>query len=246
MKRIGDFFFRFRNAIFPVVGLGVFFFSKPATFPQDSSLNLALARTGIFLAVLGQSFRMLVIGHDPIVRGGKEGKVHAERLVTGGFYACCRNPLYVGNMLIVMGLSLTLGSVLAYAFVLPFFVFVYGTIILAEETYLKKHFGQEYENYAKNVPRFWPHFRRLKGSLQGRTYHWRKAIRTDYGQIFTTLLMIILITFWRSHSLHGHWSPGEEKRLATSLILLLLFYVITRYLKKKTHLLDSTSLPAPQ
>ena len=46
---------------------------------------------------------MLTIGYEYIVRGGRQGKVYAEDLVQGGVFAHSRNPLYLGNLLIIVG-----------------------------------------------------------------------------------------------------------------------------------------------
>jgi len=130
----------------------------------------------------------MVIGFAYIKRGGKDGKVYADKLVIEGFYAHVRNPMYVGNILIVLGLGLTYGSWLAYAVLFPFFGFAYYAITVAEEDFLKRKFGADYDAYCAKVNRFIPDFRGIRKSLEGFRYDWRKALRKDYGTFSVMLL----------------------------------------------------------
>lgn len=155
----GHFFFRVRNGLFPCTLLLLFFFTRPARFLGYPVLDKFLVAAGIAIALAGASFRMAVIGYAYIQRGGKDGKIHADRLVVRGFYAHTRNPMYVGNFLITVGMSLIYGSVWACGIVIPFFAFVYLSIVVAEEAYLLDRFGGDYETYTKRVHRFLPALR---------------------------------------------------------------------------------------
>ena len=92
----GKFFFKFRNAIFPLLYLCMLVFTRPGVFLGDLQLDRYVCILGIAIALAGQTFRILVIGFAYIERGGKDGKVYAESLVQTGFYAHVRNPMYVG------------------------------------------------------------------------------------------------------------------------------------------------------
>ena len=116
----GHFFFKFRNALFPIVFVLLFLFSRPSLFLGSEFLDRYVVLLGSLIALAGQAFRLLVIGFAYIKRGGKNGKVYAETLVTKGFYAHTRNPMYVGNFLIAFGLGLVYGSPWVYFFVIPF------------------------------------------------------------------------------------------------------------------------------
>src|SRR5258708_7716709 len=62
---------------------------------------------GIVIAFFGQACRALAIGQaENIRRGGRQKKVSAQNLITHGVYAQTRNPLYLGNLLIICGLGL--------------------------------------------------------------------------------------------------------------------------------------------
>lgn len=75
-------------------------------------------------------------------------------LVTSGFYAHSRNPMYVGMLLCLVGITLMLRS-LTPLVVLPLFVLVVTLMqIIPEEKALDKIFGEEFQYYKQRVPRW--------------------------------------------------------------------------------------------
>lgn len=75
-------------------------------------------------------------------------------LVTRGFYAHSRNPMYVGMLLCLVGVVLLMRS-LTPLLVLPLFVVVVTLFqIIPEEKALAKIFGEEFEYYKQRVPRW--------------------------------------------------------------------------------------------
>ena len=101
------------------------------------------------------------IGLAYIVRGGKEGKPYAEGLVTEGIFNHCRNPLYVGNILMLLGVGILANSLVYVAIVIPIFLFIYQAIVLAEENFLRGKFGPGFDDYCKKVNRWWPNLKGL-------------------------------------------------------------------------------------
>lgn len=77
-------------------------------------------------------------------------------LVCEGPYSLCRNPLYVGSLLMLLSIGLFLDSltflVIASAVIL---VYMMGTV-RAEEDRLSRTLGEPYFEYCRRVPRFWP------------------------------------------------------------------------------------------
>jgi len=231
--RLGQFFFKYRQYLFPIIYLCLVLFIKPGLFLGDVQLDRYGCAMGILIVLVGQLFRILVIGFAYIKRGGKGGKVFAESLVQTGFYAHVRHPIYVGNYLIMIGFILLYGSLWAYLLVLPFFTLVYYSIIKNEERYLRNQFGQEYEDYAANVNRLIPNFRGIKKSLEMYHYDWEKVLRKEYGTIFLILCGLLAMMIWKDMTIFGYERKHMEIIiLSTMFIPLVLFYGITRYLKK--------------
>ena len=236
MKRLmvscGAFFFKYRNALFPIIFLVVALVSRPSLFLNDLSLDMAAVLGGAVLALLGQTLRLSVIGYAYIKRGGKDGKVFAETLIIRGFYAHCRNPMYTGNLLIGIGLSLMYGSILSYAVAAPFFLFLYLCITETEEDYLRSHFGKDYQEYTRKVNRFIPNFSGIKESLKDFHYDWKRAIRKDYGTIFGTVSGILLIAGWKAYLFRGFDQPRLALDFFVPFAAVCLFYLSVRFLKK--------------
>src|SRR6185369_9644058 len=90
---------------------------------------------GFGVTMLGQVIRIITIGLVYIIRGGKDRRVYAEDLVTTGIFSHCRNPLYVGNILILVGLGIASNSFLFMAAFTPLFLLFCKAIVLAEENY---------------------------------------------------------------------------------------------------------------
>jgi protein-S-isoprenylcysteine O-methyltransferase Ste14 len=78
----------------------------------------------------------------------------ASSLVTTGVFRISRNPIYLGDSLILVGTCLILDTMLGFA-VVPLFVWPINTrFIDAEEAGLAREFGQEYRDWCAAVRRW--------------------------------------------------------------------------------------------
>ena len=82
-----------------------------------------------------------------------------KELVATGFYRYTRNPMYVGVLLVIAGHFLWFGfwNILIYAAVI--FTAFNTFIAYYEEPTLRKKFGAAYEDYCRQVPRWFPRFK---------------------------------------------------------------------------------------
>ena len=231
---VGNFFFRYRNTMFPVLfALGVLII-RPRVMFGSPSFDRILMACGMVVALSGELVRLVTIGFEYIERGGKDGKVYASHLVQGGVYALTRNPMYLGNALIAIGMSMVLGSPVAYLLVIPFFLFVYQAIVTAEEAYLRNRFGEEYMQYCARVNRFLPRLREVPRALFGKRYDWRSAIRQDLSTMAALFSGFITLPAWRLYWLYG-WDAAKmaaPKALA-ALLGVGMLYGFLAYLKKR-------------
>jgi protein-S-isoprenylcysteine O-methyltransferase Ste14 len=77
-----------------------------------------------------------------------------KQLVTEGVYRFTRNPIYLGFLVIVIGLPLNMGSVWGFV-AAPLFVLTMNRLVIEkEEAYLEKKFGDGYTRYKSRVRRW--------------------------------------------------------------------------------------------
>lgn len=78
-----------------------------------------------------------------------------KQLATAGPYRVIRHPQYAGFILVMFGFLLQWPTLITLV-MFPILLFMYTRLALREEAEVRAQFPQEYEAYAKNVPRFFP------------------------------------------------------------------------------------------
>jgi len=227
MVRLGNFFFRYRNGLFPVF-LAWLFVPAPKLFAED----LVAMGLGLAVAMLGQLIRAVTIGLAYIIRGGRNRQVYAEKLVQQGIFAHCRNPLYVGNILVIVGLGLISNSRWFVVLGVPFFLFIYRVIVAAEENFLHQKFGADFDAYCRRVNRFLPKLSGIAKTCQGMEFNWRRLLIKEYGSTYAWVAAagaLMLKDRWLDvHTL----ADLHMQVLVGALVLISAGYLTARYLKK--------------
>ena len=234
MVAIGNFFFKYRNWIFILFYAALFIPSWPlfsaASFGEHYYVwPIAL---GLIITVTGQLIRGLTIGLAYIVRGGKEGKPYAEGLVTDGIFSHCRNPLYVGNILMLLGVGILANSLIYTVVVIPIFLFIYQAIVLAEENFLRGKFGEGFDRYCQKVNRWIPNLKGIGSTFASMHFNWRRWILKEHTTQFIWLIGISLLLLFNYPELTGYDMRLRNILTGVVLGLLLLVYILIRYLKK--------------
>ena len=188
---IGDACFRFRAiSVVPVILLIFFVFDPLHAGSFDPALNIL----GFLIALAGATTRLVAVGFAKPFTSGRENFLKAENLNTSGLYAIVRNPLYVGNFLVYNGVLIAYASPAALVLFNAFFIANYYFIILSEENYLEKQFGEVYNEYRRAVPKVIP--RPSLYRKYDRPFSWTRAIykeknTTCYWIFFFTVAMLI-------------------------------------------------------
>lgn len=155
----GNWLFRWRGFL-PLCFIGIIL---PAfsgyRYPADGRMSyLVMWLACLCLSLIGVMLRAYAVGYAAKGTSGrntKEGQI-AETLNTTGIYSVVRNPLYLGNFIIMLGqITLLRSEWCVLVYILSFWLY-YERIILAEEDFLKKKFGAGYEDYARVTPAFIP------------------------------------------------------------------------------------------
>ena len=77
-----------------------------------------------------------------------------KKLVIKGLYKYSRNPMYITQILILLGYALFFGHAMLFVYVILATIFYHTMIVFYEEPRLKKRFRKDYEKYLKQVPRW--------------------------------------------------------------------------------------------
>ena len=188
--------------------------------------------SGFMISATGQVVRIAAIGLKYIIRGGRRRRVYAEVLVTDGIFAHSRNPLYLGNILILVGLGVMANSLLFNLVASPLFIFMYAAIIRAEENFLGKKFGEVYYRYITDVNRWLPRLSGLRETFESMEFSWKRVLIREYTTTYIWLSGAVLVamrnlaqspdnSFYRDHWQWGGYALGG----------LLTIYLVIRTLK---------------
>lgn len=191
IEKAGEILFRLRDYTpIPIIVLAILF----AT-PTWLSLSV-----GALVAIVGELLRtygVAYIGTISRTRSYSNGQ-----LVQEGPFALLRNPLYFGNLVLSVGLSLM--SNVAW---LPFLVIVvfyaqYVPVVAWEEKKLTNIFGDSYRKYCETVPNRWfPSLGRIKAtSLYAAPQSWGPAFKSEKRTLTSVLtyFVIMAVLFWMS------------------------------------------------
>jgi protein-S-isoprenylcysteine O-methyltransferase Ste14 len=78
----------------------------------------------------------------------------ALTVVSGGIFAHLRNPMYAGGSIAALGLALILASDWMILLLVPALLVLHFGVVLREERYLERKFGETYLRYKAAVPRY--------------------------------------------------------------------------------------------
>lgn len=241
MEKQGNWLFRYRSYLpLLVLAIGIWLHLK-----SHINLDLFLLRNtpyeiyyemlALLIGLMGLLVRVYTVGHTPRNTSGrntKQGQV-AESLNTTGIYSMVRHPLYLGNFLMWLAPALLTGHFwFIVAFCLLYWVY-YERIMYAEEQFLRRRFGEEYLEWAQNVPAFFPQLKSFKPAAC--PFSLRKVLRKEKNGLFALFLIFGLF------DVSGEWITGQQDYnyfllLATAFTGLL--YLVLKILKKTTTLLQ--------
>jgi protein-S-isoprenylcysteine O-methyltransferase Ste14 len=137
-----------RLSFIPIVFVAIFGWRS---WSDNSVTELVIESVGYVFLISGVAMRLWAT----LFIGGRK----SIELTVDGPYSLCRNPLYVGTVLLAIGASLCLENLLLLAMTLLILVPVHAFAIIQEERVLAATFGQQFETYRLRVPRFFPSFK---------------------------------------------------------------------------------------
>lgn len=188
MNNIASKIFKYRSYT-PIPFLVVMLIFENATI-TSLVLGFVVALAGELIRLWGVSWA----GSETRTTGGVGGSF----LVISGPFAHVRNPLYVGNILMYLGLGIMSMALFPYLQIIAiiFFIVQYHLIVKEEESYLIKTYNMDYKKYVDNVPRFgWRLTAYKDNSIPQPAFIISKGIKSETRTFqafgFTALLIVV-------------------------------------------------------
>lgn len=182
---------------------GSWLFRQRSWLPVPIALVLLLVRWGMlrhpilpvagpFLVLAGEGLRWWAVGQIGVISRTRSTRLGP--LITTGPFTLCRNPLYVGNLLIWAGFTVWSGLLWMLPITLGIFIVYYRSIIEWEEALLTERFGEAYTEYVSVTPRWWPRLDRLPAALSASAMHpWRLVAFSERGTLMAIAIGAILL-----------------------------------------------------
>ncbi len=161
LVNIGEVFFKYRSYI-PLILVILIFLNRSHffTFKAGCFTDGAFEAVCFAVSLFGFGIRAYTIGHCRSGTSGRNTKgQYADSLNRDGIYSIARNPLYIGNFFIVLGIAMLSGSYQLVLVTILLTICFYVPIILTEEHFLLEKFKDVFAEYAKHVPALAPNFK---------------------------------------------------------------------------------------
>jgi len=238
IERQGSWLFRWRSYL-PLLGIPIFVIALRQSGILERKFGDSVGdfwgSCAIIISFLGLLVRCITVGYVPRGTSGRNTQSQvAEVLNTTGMYSISRNPLYLGNFIIVFGVTLFI-QVWWLALLVWFgFWLYYERIMFTEEEFLRNKFKDQFIKWAEKTPIVIPRFRNWQKPELG--FSFKTVLRREFSTFFS-----IVTTFF---FLEISTNFLTQKRLMVSnswlifFIISLFIYLTFLFLKKKTKLLN--------
>jgi protein-S-isoprenylcysteine O-methyltransferase Ste14 len=119
-----------------------------------ATLRLVFIPLGIILVAVGVTF--IVLARRELAEHGQPAEPGrpTSRIVSSGVFSISRNPLYLGIVIMVIGIALAFNVLWVIILLLPAVVLCHYVLIFPEERYLSARLGEEYKAYTLSVYRW--------------------------------------------------------------------------------------------
>lgn len=182
---------------------------------------------GFTFLLLGQLIRVSARGFKA------EHSANGRSLIKDGPYMLVRNPMYLGIILIGLGIVLVLFKWWVSSIFLAAFLFRYAALIIKEEKKLMDIFPEDYRDYKKRVPRLLPSLSLLLDKDIAEYLPLKVSwLKKEIAPILIVLLMTIFVESWEDIVNNGLRTYFQETVIIV--LIFILFLILAIYLSKRT------------
>jgi protein-S-isoprenylcysteine O-methyltransferase Ste14 len=227
----GNWLFRWRSYVPSVLLLVLLLSLVGFHYPEGShSLDTLWDSLCLVVAMLGLGIRFYTVGHAADRTSGRNTKHQvAAVLNTTGMYSIVRHPLYLGNFLIWLGLSLFPREWWCTVIIVLAFIVFYERVMMAEEEFLRQRFGEQFSEWAQRTPAFFPRFSQWR--RPSLPFSYKKALRGEYTGFLGIIAIFSLL------EVVGDYVIDRRLELDTGWAVLLTLgaavYLVLRWMKHR-------------
>jgi len=250
-QKSGNFLFKYRGQVplfLFVIGIPYLLFNNTRLYSwlaqQDGNSHIFISiitTVALLVSLIGFLIRIYTIGTTPHGTSGRNrDKQVAEQLNCTGIYSVVRHPLYLGNYLMWAGLLIFTMDISLFLLISLIYWLYYERIMLVEEQFIEKQFGQQFQLWANRTNAIFPSFKHYKKAII--PFSIKPALRREYSGLFAmsfTYAVVDYLSYCRIWWLQPAdipftWiRPSLYVMVASMLIMLIL-----RILKHKTSILQ--------
>ena len=236
MENQGNYLFKYRGQ-FPillfVLTIPFIYSTNYGNFSEEFSLNVI--NISIFLSVIGFFIRFYTIGTTPKGTSGRNTKEQvANTLNSSGMYSILRHPLYLGNYLIWFGIALSTFSIFFILIMSLLFWLYYERIMIAEERFLEKKFGDDFIKWSNTLPAFIPNIFNFRKSST--PFSFITILRREYSSVLSCIVGFLFVELLKNIFVLNLFNISKESFLV--LIISAFIALILRSLKHYSSILD--------
>jgi len=135
---------------------------------------------GFFFMMIGMFFRAWSSGYI-----NKD-----QELAIDGPYSLTRNPLYFGNLIIGSGIAVACNNVPSFLIFIVYYFTFFTFLIVVERKRLRKRFGPQYDEWAKQANLFFPKIKKIRKFNFNIAYYMKNR---EYRVLFYSLFVIAVL-----------------------------------------------------
>ena len=177
---------------------------KSATPIQRYRVPLGFLFAAVFLIFARPEMQTLIIGGvialvGLLIRAWASGHIRKNQtLAVSGPYAYTRNPLYLGSFVLGVGFTIASGVWWLGIIFIALFLGIYLPVMRVEAKELTQIFGEEYQEYARKVPLFFPRpndYKRSSVNFDFDLYLRYREYQAALGLIFAWSVLLLKTIF---------------------------------------------------
>ena len=184
LTRLGGWLFRHRTVIPLPIALALI------SLPPSSS-SVTVVWVGVAVVLVGEIVRLSAVRHI-----GTISRTRTDRLgplVASGPFGWVRNPLYIGNIVLWVGLALVARLPWLAVPIAIVLGLEYHAIVRWEEGLLAGRLGQPYRDYMRTVPRWLPHPPRTTTRRPAAAFSWRETLFSERGTLIAIAVGFLIL-----------------------------------------------------